>query len=263
VNSASIEKAAEILATVRIDGGEIQAFDHELRPSNEADAYKIQDCLHKIFEDRGHGSVVGYKIGCTTAVMQKFLQINNPCAGSIIQKDLHHNQGIFSHPSFRRVGVECEIAVRLKRPLGFDCPIPELEEMSSCVASMLPAIEVVDDRYQNYELLGAPTLIADDFFHSACVVGKGISSWKHSELGLLKGVMTINGTVVGSGLGSDIMGHPLGALRWMARLFQSRGKVIEPGQVVLLGSVVETKWVEPGDTVQVEIDQLGKAKAHF
>jgi 2-keto-4-pentenoate hydratase/2-oxohepta-3-ene-1,7-dioic acid hydratase in catechol pathway len=32
---------------------------------------------------------------------------------------------------------------------------------------------------------------------------------------------------------------------------------------VLLGSVVETKWVEPGDTVQVEIDQLGKAKAIF
>ena len=75
--------------------------------------------------------------------------------------------------------------------------------------------------------------------------------------------MTINGTVGGSGLGSDIMGHPLGALQWMARLFQSRGKVIEPGQVVLLGSVVETKWVEPGDTVQVEIDQLGKAKAIF
>jgi len=135
--------------------------------------------------------------------------------------------------------------------------------MSSCVASMLPAIEVVDDRYQNYELLGAPTLIADDFFHSACVVGKGTTSWKHSELGLLNGVMTINGTVVGSGLGSDIMGHPLGALQWMARLFQTRGKVIEPGQVVLLGSVVETKWVEAGDTVQVDIEQLGRVEAQF
>ena len=51
MNSASIEKAAEILAAARIDGGEIQALDHELRPSNEADSYKIQACLHKILEN--------------------------------------------------------------------------------------------------------------------------------------------------------------------------------------------------------------------
>ena len=263
MNSASIETAAEILAAARIDGGEIQALDHELRPSNEAEAYKIQTCLHKILENRGHGKVIGYKIGCTTSVMQKFLAIDNPCAGSILEPGLYNGKANFLHSSFQHVGVECEIAVRLKRSLGFGCMIPKLEEISNYVASVLPAIEIVDDRYQNYELLGAPTLIADDFFHSACVVGDGISSWKHSELGSLRGVMMVNGAVAGSGIGSDIMGHPLAALQWMARLFEDLGKVIEPGQVVLLGSVVETKWVEPGDTVQVEIDQLGKAKAIF
>jgi len=30
-----------------------------------------------------------------------------------------------------------------------------------------------------------------------------------------------------------------------------------------LGSVVETKWVEAGDTVQVDIEQLGRVEAQF
>ncbi|GIS65985.1 MAG: hypothetical protein CM1200mP4_3330 [Rhodospirillaceae bacterium] len=70
--------------------------------------------------------------------------------------------------------------------------------------------------------------------------------------------MMVNGAVAGSGIGSDIMGHPLAALQWMAKFFEDLGKVIKPGQVVLLGSVVETKWVEAGDTVQVDIEQLGE-----
>ena len=73
----------------------------------------------------------------------------------------------------------------------------------------------------------------------------------------------VNGAVAGAGIGSDILGHPLAALQWMARLFEDLGKVIEPGQVVLLGSVVETKWVEAGDTVQVDIEQLGRVEAQF
>ena len=73
----------------------------------------------------------------------------------------------------------------------------------------------------------------------------------------------VYGAVAGSGIGADIMGHPLAALQWMARLFEDLGKVIEPGQVVLLGSVVETKWVEAGDTVQVDIEQLGRVEAQF
>ena len=33
--------------------------------------------------------------------------------------------------------------------------------------------------------------------------------------------------------------------------------------MVLTGSVVETKWVEPGDTVRVEIEGLGEASVTF
>ena len=40
-------------------------------------------------------------------------------------------------------------------------------------------------------------------------------------------------------------------------------RMLRAGEIVLLGSVVETKWVEPGNLVEIEIDGLGRASALF
>ena len=39
------------------------------------------------------------------------------------------------------------------------------------IEAYYPAIEIVDDRYVKWETLGAPTLVADDFFAAGCVLG--------------------------------------------------------------------------------------------
>jgi 2-keto-4-pentenoate hydratase len=75
--------------------------------------------------------------------------------------------------------------------------------------------------------------------------------------------MTVNGTEVGTGRGGDILGHPLEALAWLAHALASRGQSLKAGEFVLLGSVVETRWVERGDLVAASIDGLGAAFAQF
>ena len=42
------------------------------------------------------------------------------------------------------------------------------------VEAYYPAIEIVDDRYAKWETLGAPTLVADDFFAAGCVLGEAV-----------------------------------------------------------------------------------------
>ena len=260
---SEIDSAAKVLASARSEGEIVTGLEPRMRPCDEKESYLIQDRVHEFLEEQGRGRVIGHKIGCTTPIMQEFLGIDNPCAGGMLEPGFHRDKGVFVHSSFRRVGVECEIAVRIASPIGFGNPKSGVEEMASCVGEVLPAIEIVDDRYDNYELLGASTLIADDFFHSGCVVGTASSSWKDVDLASVKGSMHINGELVGSGVGSDIMGHPFKALSWLAKLFEDRGKVIRPGEFVLLGSVVETKWVEQGDVIRVNMDQLGEVEAHF
>ena len=83
------------------------------------------------------------------------------------------------------------------------------------------------------------------------------------DLTAIEGSMYINGTRVGSGTGADIMGHPFEALAWLANSMAGRGRGLSHGEFVLLGSLVETKWVERGDLVTIEQPGLGSASAQF
>ena len=73
-----------------------------------------------------------------------------------------------------RVGVECEIAVKLARELSLTEEPFTAEWMAEAIEAYYPAIEIVDDRYVKWETLGAPTLMADDFFAAGCVLGEAV-----------------------------------------------------------------------------------------
>ncbi len=75
--------------------------------------------------------------------------------------------------------------------------------------------------------------------------------------------MTINGKRVGEGTTGDILGHPYEALAWLANSLAARGKHLKTGEVVMLGSVVETQWIMPDDEVQIDIEGVGGALVKF
>ena len=235
----------------------------ESRPSDEADGYRVQDALHELLVGSGLGPVVGHKIGCTTPVMQRFLGINNPCAGGIFDSTAHELSGSFRFDRLLHPGVECEIAVRLKADLSPGRAPYNRESVANAVGSVMAAIELVDDRWRDYKSVDTPTLIADDFFGAGCVLGQEVFDWADFDLSVVEGAMSINGTPVGSGKGSDIMGHPFEALAWIANSMAARGKSLRAGEFVLLGSIVETQWVETGDVVTIEQPGLGTATARF
>ena len=75
--------------------------------------------------------------------------------------------------------------------------------------------------------------------------------------------MAVNDEPVGAGRGGDIMGHPLEALAWLANSLAQRGRGVLAGELVSLGSLVQTVWVNKGDVVTIDIAGLGKATARF
>jgi 2-keto-4-pentenoate hydratase len=106
------------------------------------------------------GDIVGHKIGCTTWVMQAYLGIPNPCAGGVFGPNVSEISGVFTNPRKGRLGVECEIAVVLERSLPSRRFGYSRREVGNAVRACMCAIEVVEDRYVDYQSLGAPTLIA-------------------------------------------------------------------------------------------------------
>jgi 2-oxo-3-hexenedioate decarboxylase/2-keto-4-pentenoate hydratase len=117
MTTLKIRRAASLLAEARLARRPFAALPEDCRPTDEAAAYQVQDALHAALTGAGHGTLAGHKIGCTTAVMQRFLGIDNPCAGGVFAPTVQQVDGRFAHAGFRHVGVECEIAVRLRRAL--------------------------------------------------------------------------------------------------------------------------------------------------
>jgi 2-keto-4-pentenoate hydratase len=237
-----IADAAAAIATARRGRNSLAPLPPALRPADAAEAYRVQDALHAALAP-DLGAIVGHKIGCTTAVMQRYLKIDHPCAGGIFARTVHASGAALPYRGFVRVGVECEIAVRLGPGLSIE--------------SCMPAIELVDDRYVDWRQIDTATLIADDFFGAGLILGAPVPAADAPDLAQVVGTTAINGTPVGQGRGADVLGHPKNALDWLRAHAAARGRPLQAGDIVSTGSLVETRWLAPGDAVMVSLSGLG------
>jgi len=257
-----IADAAEVLVRHRLQRTPLPPLPAELQPGTLADGYAIQDEVHRQLADRW-GDIVGYKIGCTSDVMQSYLCIAHPCAGGTYANNVLDSGASCPMSDFVRVGIECEIAVRLSRDIRPSGVPYTADSVANAVESYYPAIEIVDDRYVEWQSLGAPTLVADDFFASTIVLGKPVPASQMPDLRAMPGRAMVNGQEVGRGTGADLMGSPLNALAWLANHASARGRTLHAGQSVMTGSIVQTVWMNRNDHVQIEFTGLGEAEVRF
>jgi 2-oxo-3-hexenedioate decarboxylase/2-keto-4-pentenoate hydratase len=257
------QRAARTLVTSRLSGDMFTGLLDDERPPTLADGYLVQRVAREILPLHGFGRQGGWKIGCTTEVMQKYLDVAAPLSGTMFRHSMWSNSHQFKVAAPRVLGVECELAVRV----GTDFPSRNRpysnDEVAASVVASMAAIEVVEDRYVDYRALDTATLVADDFFHLGCVLGTPNETQDPRELGKAVASMTINGAEVGQGKGVDILGEPMTALAWLANNCAELDTPMLAGDVVLLGSLVQTQWVAPGDVVIIHNDLLGEASASF
>ena len=258
-----LREAAQFLADARLARRKFDGLPPHLRPADEAGAYDVQAALGQLLARAGFGRPAGYKIGCTTTIMQRYLGIDHPCAGTVFASRIHDSGAAFAAQAFVHPGVECEIVVELALPLRTrDAPF-DRDRVAAAVGTVRPAIEIVDDRYVDWRRIDAPTLVADDFFHGALVLGPPLAEWRALDLTRLAGTTRVNGVAVGTGRGADVLGDPLNALVWLADHCAARGQDLPAGTVVSLGSLTETRWLDPGDTAEIEIERLGVVRMSY
>ena len=254
--------AAQIIATNRRNRARLRSLPAEFAPRDETEGYRVQRAVHDLLLPSA-GAMVGYKIGCTSAVMQQYLNIPHPCGGGVFAKGVHDSGASLQLRDYVRVGVECEIAVRL----GHDLPPAQApftaETVARAIEAYHPAIEIVDERYADWASLGAATLVADDFFAAGCVLGKPVARSAVPDLLSVVGRAIVNGAEAGRGTGADVLGHPHNPLAWLANHLAANGQGLRAGQIVLTGSLVKTIWLKSGDKVMMDLTGLGRVEVAF
>lgn len=250
------DAAAETLAAARIAHAPVELLPEALWPADLEAAYRIQSRVHERLSADRFGPRIGWKIGCTTPVMQTYLGIPEPCAAGLFAGTRHRSGVRLRAADFRRIGIECEIGVRFKAAVEGDAA-EDRNAIAAAIGAVFAAIEIVDDRYADWRSTDTPTLIADDFFAAGCVLGAEAPIDEVGDLATLAGITRINGEEAGRGVGADVLGHPLNALAFLAGNLAARGRRIEAGEIVLTGSLVETRWLAAGDHAEIEIAGLG------
>lgn len=255
----AIAQAAGTLVALRAHGSRTGPADElpaACRPGSVNDAYDVQDAVSAQLANGIGRGIVGWKIGCTTPVMQDYLGIAHPCAGRLYRATLFDEQVTLRASHHLQLGLECEIAVRLKRAPGNNANHTQLLH---AIESVMTSVEIVEHRFVDFAAAGTPTLIADDFFSVGCVIGKPNAPDALPDLATLEGGFRVNGQAPETwGQGSSILGHPLNALAWLANHAHTRGQQLQPGAIVTLGSVVKTIYPQAGDEVCADFPSLGQ-----
>jgi len=234
-------------------------------PAGDLDAcYAVQEALHALLGASGAGAIAGYKIALTSRAMQEMVGVDTPLGGAIFASVVHPTGTAIDAGAFLRLGLECEVAVRLGTGLRTTDAPHTRERVAERVDACAPAFELVEDGGIDYERIDAPTLIVDNCWNGGVVLGEWVAGdaarWLDPAFANETTRITVDGDEAGNGHVRDAMGHPLDAVAWVASLLARRGRTIERGMWVMTGSSVRTVFPRAGQHARFRIDGLGEVE---
>ena len=260
-NSETIQQAGDYLAVEFLAKRPLDVMTQPFAPSNEREAYAIQEAfLGRVAESRGT-DVWGYKIAYTNAVMRERSGIDGPCSGLILAIGVHDSSVTLDPNDYLRLGIECEVAVRMGADLPSSGAPYTRESVLDAIEWLAASFELVDGREGAAGEGRNPALraIVTNINNGGAVLTEPVTDWRSIDLAASQGKMIVNGEVIGEGVGTDIMGHPLEPVAWLANNLAGLGKSLRAGDTILTGSFAPPYMLDAGDAATISIEGLGEA----
>ena len=234
--------------------GAVAPLRDGLDPVDIAGAYAVQTINTRYWEGQGR-RIVGRKAGLTAKAVQQQLGVDQPDFGVLFDDMRVADGGRLDSARCLQPKAEAEIAFILSA----DLPNADTssDDVAAAVASVHAAIEIVDSRIADWKISFADTVADNGSSAFFVLADKGLPL-----AGLdLEGAameMTINGSVVSTGVGAAALGNPLNAAAWLARTLAERGEPLKAGDVLLGGALGPMVAMTPGDHVVARVAGIGE-----
>jgi 2-keto-4-pentenoate hydratase len=247
--------AAGILWEHWQSGRRLAALPEEFRPETREEGYDIQSRL----EAHSDLPLFGWKIAATSVAGQKHINVDGPLAGRLLAERVSQDGARLPFGANHMRVAEAEFAFRMVRTLAPREQPYDVMEVLDAVGTLHPSIEVPDSRFDDFTIVGAPQLIADNACAHLFVVGPATTAdWRGIDLVQ----HAVSGTVLGKtthhGKGANVLGDPRIALTWLANELSQLGIPLGAGQVVTTGTCIVPLPIEPGDSVEMDFGVLGR-----
>lgn len=222
-------------------------------------AYRIQQA--QVQQWTAAGDVVkGHKVGLASRAIQRQMGVDQPDFGHVTSSMFFLEHMPIPADRFLQPRIEPEMAFVLGRPLTG--PGVTIAEAVRAVEFVLPALEIVDSRIRDWKI-GIFDTIADNASSGGVILGSSPVPLHKVDLRLVGCNLHIGSELIATGAGGAVLGSPLNALVWLANTVGPLGVTLEPGHVVLPGSMTAAYSVSPGDCIVAKIGGLGSVTAVF
>src|SRR5688572_12550876 len=201
---ADCARAAEALLLARATRRWLDALPAGAQPTNETEAYAIQDAVA-----RRLGPIAGWKVGSATLHSEPF-------RAPIHEATLRIEEPRLPADLFHVIGVEAEIVYHFARDLPPRANPYTRDEVLAAAGAMHPAVEVVDTRFSAFGSVDALSQRADQQNHGALSVGPALQDWSAIDPVRQPVRLTINDKVRFDGIGENSAVDPVRLLVWLA-----------------------------------------------
>jgi len=247
--------ACELLYRHWSQGTRLEALPPALRPMGRAEAYRVQACI----EDFSPAPLYGWKIAATSVAGQHHIGVDGPLAGRLLAERVIDDGGVCLLGNNLMRVAELEFAFRMADDLAPREENFSQDEVLARVATLHPAIELPDSRFEHFERAGLAQLIADNACAHRFVLGpESDADWRALDLAVHPGHLFRNGMPAEHGVGSNVLGDPRIALTWLANELSRHGVSLKEGQVVTTGTCVKPLAIAVGDRIEGDLGILGR-----
>ncbi len=194
------------------------------------------------------GPVGGFKVACPP---------DAPIViAPIYASDIHASPATLTLPRDEEIGVELEYAFRVIAPL----PNRDAHDFAARLreaVELLPVFELVQSRLEDPKSAGALLKMLDNQLNGAVVFGAPIREWQDIDVTRATATLKIGDEVHLDGAARVPGGNAFATLHKLALAIGDHCGGLNPGQVVITGSLNGLPWVRPGLLAKGEIAGLG------
>ncbi len=205
--------------------------------------------------------VIGKKIGVTSKAVQTMLDVHTPDFGWLTDRMQCADDGeVPVGAQLIQPRAEAEVAFCLERRLQGPGITPS--DVIAATAWVAACFEIVDSRIEGWKIRYQDT-VADNASSGLFVVGAARVRPGAFDFASCEVTVEKNGQHLSRGRGAEAMGSPLACVAWLANTMGELGVALEPGEIVLSGSLVPLEPVRPGDVMRAEVPGIGAVTARF
>ncbi|MBT2581398.1 hypothetical protein [Planococcus sp. ISL-109] len=203
-------------------------------------AYSIQHAL-TLRKTQDGEPLRGYKISLTSPETQKLFNSEKPLYGALTAPAL--SDGTIELASMLSPLIEIELIFLIQED------IQTADSLATILSKtkIAPGIEVPDCRFTDwFPNITLGQVVADSAVAGRIIIGEAVGNVSFDQLDDIRGELFLDGQAIASGRSSEVLRHPVNAIKWLAEELESHGLSLEKGMAVSSGTFILPKKLETG-----------------